>query len=161
MTQYVFHEYPASYRGELPSELPAPDILKLAVGCRVMVLRNGSKYKNGQLGTVAAIEESCLKVRLDDSPDTVTAIPKVSWTLENGTKYTQFPVCLAYAITVNKAQGCTFDSVNIDRGNGFFLPGHLYVALSRCRTVKGIHLITKLKEKDVYTDEEALKMTLC
>ena len=161
LTECVFQEYPAFYRGELPPELPAPETLKLAVDCRIMVLRNGSKYKNGQLGTVAAIEESCLKVCLDDSPDTVTSIPKVSWTLENGTKYTQFPVCLAYAITVNKAQGCTFDSINIDRGNGFFLPGHLYVALSRCRTVKGIHLVTKLKEKDVYTDEEALKMTLC
>ena len=67
-------------------------------------------------------------------------------------------MCLACAITVNKAQGCTFDEINIDRGNGFWMPGQLYVALSRCKTRKGIHILKPLKEKDVHVDVVALQM---
>jgi len=67
-------------------------------------------------------------------------------------------MCLACAITVHKAQGCTFDEVNIDRGNGFWMPGQLYVALSRCKNPYGIHLVKPLKEKDVHADLKALGM---
>ena len=131
----------------------------LAEYCRIMVLRNEKQYKNGQLGTVIEIHENCLKVKLDDNPDKTIQIKKAKWILDNGTEYIQYPVCLAYAITVNKAQGCTFDAINIDRGNGFWLPGQLYVALSRCKTVRNIHLVRKLRYQDLHYDEEALKMT--
>jgi ATP-dependent exoDNAse (exonuclease V) alpha subunit len=85
-------------------------------------------------------------------------VQKETWTLTNGTKYTLFPMCLACAITVNKAQGCTFEQINIDRGNGFWMPGQLYVALSRCKTREGIHILKPLKEKDVHVDVDALEM---
>ena len=123
-----------------------------------MILKNGKTYKNGQLGTLIDIEDNGLHVQLDGSSETIT-IPKEKWVLSNGTTYSQYPVCLAYAITVHKAQGCTFDAINIDRGNGFWLPGQLYVALSRCKTVRNIHLVRKLRYQDLHYDEEALKMT--
>ena len=156
---YSFQPYQAEYDGPLTLDLPAPETIMLSPNCRIMILKNEKAYKNGQLGTVLEILDDKLKVRLDDNPNAVVSIPKTSWTLDNGAHYRQFPVCLAYAITVNKAQGCTFDAINIDRGNGFWLPGQLYVALSRCRTINGINLVAPLQNKDLHYDEAALRMT--
>lgn len=153
-----FEEFEAQYDGPLTDDLPAPMKITLASDCRIMILKNGKTYKNGQLGTLIDIEDNGLHVQLDGSSETIT-IPKEKWILSNGTTYSQYPVCLAYAITVHKAQGCTFDAINIDRGNGFWLPGQLYVALSRCKTVRNIHLVRKLRYQDLHYDEEALKMT--
>ena len=156
---YLFcEEFEAQYDGPLTDDLPAPMKITLASDCRIMILKNGKTYKNGQLGTLIDIEDNGLHVQLDGSSETIT-IPKEKWVLSNGTTYSQYPVCLAYAITVHKAQGCTFDAINIDRGNGFWLPGQLYVALSRCKTVRNIHLVRKLQYQDLHYDEEALKMT--
>lgn len=153
-----FEEFEAQYDGPLTDDLPAPMKITLASDCRIMILKNGKTYKNGQLGTLIDIEDNGLHVQLDGSSETIT-IPKKKWVLSNGTTYSQYPVCLAYAITVHKAQGCTFDAINIDRGNGFWLPGQLYVALSRCKSVRNIHLVRKLQYQDLHYDEEALKMT--
>ena len=156
---YLFcEEFEAQYDGPLTDDLPAPMKITLASDCRIMILKNGKTYKNGQLGTLIDIEDNGLHVQLDGSSETIT-IPKEKWVLSNGTTYSQYPVCLAYAITVHKAQGCTFDAINIDRGNGFWLPGQLYVALSRCKSVRNIHLVRKLQYQDLHYDEEALKMT--
>lgn len=156
---YLFcEEFEAQYDGPLTDDLPAPMKITLASDCRIMILKNGKTYKNGQLGTLIDIEDNGLHVQLDGSSETIT-IPKEKWILSNGTTYSQYPVCLAYAITVHKAQGCTFGAINIDRGNGFWLPGQLYVALSRCKTVRNIHLVRKLQYQDLHYDEEALKMT--
>ena len=156
---YLFcEEFEAQYDGPLTDDLPAPMKITLASDCRIMILKNGKTYKHGQLGTLIDIEDNGLRVQLDGSSETIT-IPKEKWVLSNGTTYSQYPVCLAYAITVHKAQGCTFDAINIDRGNGFWLPGQLYVALSRCKTVRNIHLVRKLRYQDLHYDEEALKMT--
>ena len=156
---YLFcEEFEAQYDGPLTDDLPAPMKITLASDCRIMILKNGKTYKNGQLGTLIDIEDNGLRVQLDGSPAIIT-IPKEKWVLSNGTTYSQYPVCLAYAITVHKAQGCTFDAINIDRGNGFWLPGQLYVALSRCKSVRNIHLVRKLQYQDLHYDEEALKMT--
>ena len=156
---YLFcEEFEAQYDGPLTDDLPAPTKIILASDCRIMILKSGKKYKNGQLGTLIDIEDNCLRVQLDGSP-AIISIPKERWVLSNGTTYSQYPVCLAYAITVHKAQGCTFDAINIDRGNGFWLPGQLYVALSRCKSVRNIHLVRKLRYQDLHYDEEALKMT--
>ena len=156
---YLFcEEFEAQYDGPLTDDLPAPMKITLASDCRIMILKNGKTYKNGQLGTLIDIEDNGLHVQLDGSSEKIT-IPKEKWVLSNGTTYSQYPVCLAYAITVHKAQGCTFDAINIDRGNGFWLPGQLYVALSRCKTVRNIHLVRKLRYQDLHYDEEALKMT--
>ena len=65
---------------------------------------------------------------------------------------------IAYALSSNKCQGCTFDVINIVPG--FFAPNQLYVALSRCKTLENIHILGELKEKDLHVDKKALKMTV-
>ena len=158
--RHIIQPYKAISNGTLTADLPAPEILMLAVGCRVMTLHNSKNYKNGQLGTITRITDKTIDVRFDDKPDASVSVPRVRFTLDNGTIYKQFPVCLAYAITVNKAQGCTFDAVRIDRGNGFWMPGQLYVALSRCKTLRGISLVKKLEYEDLHFSKAALEMTL-
>lgn len=153
--------YAAQYEGMLPEELPIEKSITLGIGYRVLFLWKGKEYRKGELGTVVSVEKDCIHVRMDTTGKEIK-VYRHTWILEDGVEYRQFPVCLGFAITVHKSQGCTFQKVNIVRGsNGFFLPGQLYVALSRCRTVNGIHLVEPLQEKDLFVDEEALKMTLC
>lgn len=76
--------------------------------------------------------------------------------LDNGAIIKQIPVTLAYAITVNKAQGATFDSVNIIPG--FFETGQLYTAISRCKSLEGVHIIGNIQYNELIVDEKALSM---
>lgn len=154
--KYEFEVYEAEYDGYLTDELPVERSIALGY-CRVLFMWNGKLYKRGDFGEIIHKTSDGFIVRLEKTGAEVL-VQKVTWTLTNGTKYTQYPMCLACAITVNKAQGCTFEQINIDRGNGFWMPGQLYVALSRCRTKEGIHLLKPLKEKDVHVDVDALKM---
>ena len=78
--------------------------------------------------------------------------------LQDGAIYEQIPVVLAYAITANKSEGMTFEEVNIVPG--FFAPGQLYTALSRCTSINGIYIDGELSEKDLHVDIEALRMTI-
>jgi ATP-dependent DNA helicase PIF1 len=71
--------------------------------------------------------------------------------------FTQFPLKLAWAITIHKSQGKTFDKIAIDLGSGAFEHGQTYVALSRCRTLEGVVLKQKLKPKDILTDERIVE----
>ncbi len=68
-------------------------------------------------------------------------------------KFLQYPIKLAWAITIHKSQGKTFEKVIIDLGRGAFEYGQTYVALSRCRTMDGIYLKNKLQARDVMTDQ--------
>jgi len=70
--------------------------------------------------------------------------------------FSQYPVKLAWAITIHKSQGLTFDNVIIDMGGGAFVNGQAYTALSRCRTLKGIVLKRKLTSKDIITDKRII-----
>ena len=154
--QYEFEVYEAEYNGYLTDELPVEKTITLGY-CRVLFMWNGELYKRGDFGEIIQKTANGFIVRLERTGEEIL-VQKVTWTLSNGTKYTQFPMCLACAITVNKAQGCTFEQINIDRGNGFWMPGQLYVALSRCKTREGIHILKPLKEKDVHVDVDALEM---
>ena len=71
--------------------------------------------------------------------------------------YSQYPVKLAWAITIHKSQGKTFDNVVIDLGRGAFAHGQLYVALSRCRTLEGIELIREASMGDIRMDERVVE----
>ncbi|MBN1585214.1 ATP-binding domain-containing protein, partial [Candidatus Uhrbacteria bacterium] len=67
--------------------------------------------------------------------------------------YTQYPVMLAWAVTIHKAQGKTFDRVLVDVGHGAFAHGQMYVALSRCTTLEGIVLLREFRTRDIILDE--------
>jgi ATP-dependent exoDNAse (exonuclease V) alpha subunit len=158
-------EYEGVITGQFNIEterLPAPKLLKLKVGARVMFTKNDLSHRwvNGTLGTVKEIQPKFIVVDVNDTTFTVS---RETWEsirydydeeknriVSNviGT-YTQFPLMLAWAITIHKSQGKTFDQVRIEINRGAFAEGQLYVALSRCRTLGGISLIRPLQTQDV------------
>ena len=154
---YEHTTFTAEYDGVLTEDLPCPVNLTVGIGVRVMTVVNDKYYKNGNIGTVKAISDDKIIVKLDNGK-TVTVRPKV-FELENGTTYKQFPLVIAYAITVHKAQGSTFDNVIIICDD-FFEAGQLYCALSRCKSLENMMFIGRLKESDLKVDIEALKMTV-
>lgn len=131
------------------SSVPCDFHLKLRVGARVMTIVNNplAGYYNGSLGTVAAIANKEITVKLDNG--NLIKVEQHTWVnsqyiLEGDQivkkdvgSCTQFPLTLAWAITIHKSQGLTFDKI-ILHVSKTFCPGQLYVALSRCRTLEGI-----------------------
>jgi ATP-dependent DNA helicase PIF1 len=146
---------------------PAPLSLSLKRGAQVMMVKNDleGRWVNGSIGTVDYVDDVEVKVRFSDGQ--IHLVDRVTWENKNyrwdkTTKsisfevlgsYTQYPIRLAWAITIHKSQGLTFDKVIIDLGKGAFVHGQLYVALSRCRTLEGIMLKTKINLKDIIVDD--------
>lgn len=152
--------YDADIEGEVAeSDKIVPDKLKLKVGCRVMTVINdyAGKYQNGTLATVLTLTEDKIVILTDDGE--VADIEPYTWSINNysanNTKnkvrlkldcigtFTQYPLKLAYAVTVHKSQGQTFDKVNL---NPYCWDcGQLYVALSRVKTIDGLHLTEPIR----------------
>ena len=154
---YEITIFKASHKELAPNtELPCPKVLRLAEGMRIMTIANDRQYKNGNLGTILKVSRNSIRVLFDNC--TVATVRRKTFTLPEGSVYEQLPVVLAYAFTVHKCQGCTFDSVVIVPG--FFAAGQLYTALSRCRSIDGICIDGSITEKDLIIDTEALRMTL-
>lgn len=152
--------YHARISGDFPEHLyPIEPMLTLKVGARVMMIKNDQqtprRFYNGMLGTVEAMEEKKLFVRLEDSE--LLDVPLYSWenaryTLNADTGETEpdiqgifrhFPLRLAWAITIHKSQGLTFDRAAIDL-EATFASGQAYVALSRLRRPEGLVLLSAL-----------------
>lgn len=142
--------YDVSMKGIFPeSSVPCDLHLKLRVGARIMALVNDplKGYYNGMLGVVTALEENVIKARMDNGLP--VKFERHTWSnmqyilkdnqicKEEIGSCTQFPLTLAWAITIHKSQGLTFDKIVLHVSRTF-CPGQLYVALSRCRTLGGI-----------------------
>lgn len=149
--------YTAITNGETDEqELPCPQTLDLAVGMRVMTILNTRQYKNGSIGTITKLSDDAVTVKFDN--EKTCRIKRVAMTLDDGIAFTQIPLVMAYAITANRAEGIELDAVNIV--SGYFAAGQLYVALTRCKTREGMHLVDKLKKRDLVVNEAALRMTV-
>lgn len=152
------------------TRLPAPEELVLKVGAQVMFVKNDSELRwvNGTVGIVEALSKDSIKVRVGAD---LHEVEQVKWkTLayemddEKGKivektlgTYTQFPLTLAWAITIHKSQGKTLERVIIDLGSGAFAAGQLYVALSRCKSLEGIALKQEVADADIRCDAEVVE----
>lgn len=151
---------------------PAPSELILKEGAQVMFVRNDplKKYVNGSLGEVVTITENSIHVRLIHDHHLIIELEKSTWEnikysinkkgeieTEVTGMFEQYPLNLAWAITIHKSQGMTFQEVIIDMGGGAFDYGQTYVALSRCTHLEGIHLRRPLKENDIQTDDRIVQ----
>ena len=161
-----FSSYVAEVEGEFPEHsYPAEETLVLKPGAQVMFIRNDSegRYYNGKLAKVEKIAKGVVTV--SDSDGMMTDVTPVEW---NNSQYEldedsgeicqkvlgtfrQIPLRIAWAITIHKSQGLTFDKVIIDAGAAFAF-GQVYVALSRCRSLEGIFLESAISGSGIYRD---------
>lgn len=160
-------QFVAEIEGEFPeNSYPAEEVLTLKRGAQVMFLRNDSEgqYYNGKLGRVEDVLEGMVTVS-DEDGMLINVVP-VEWensqySLDDNTGeirqsvvgvFRQLPLRVAWAITIHKSQGLTFDKVIIDAASAFAF-GQVYVALSRCRSLGGISLCTPLSTTAIYSDQ--------
>ena len=166
----------AAVSGDFPEYLYPTDLdLRLKVGAQVMFVKNdGSlekRYYNGKIGTLVGFEDGCIQVRCPGEDELIEVEPvlwdNARYTLDEETKeireeiagtFTQIPLKLAWAITIHKSQGLTFDRAIID-ARAAFAHGQVYVALSRCRTLEGLVLSTPIQPRAVMTNTEVLSFT--
>jgi ATP-dependent exoDNAse (exonuclease V) alpha subunit len=155
------------------ANLPAPELFELAVGARVMAVKNDpqGRFVNGSLGTVTRLAEEGAFVTFDRRREEHLVVPmtwekvRQQWSeararIENevvGT-YRQIPLIHAWAVTIHKAQGLTLEDVRVDLGAGAFAPGQVYVALSRAKSLAGLSFARPLRATDVRVDPALLEL---
>lgn len=158
-----------------PSVYPTEPVLRLKKDAQVMLLKNDPErqYVNGSIGKIVKMSPEILTILLEDGQASrQVEVGLTDWEILRYTMspndpeqidtevlgvFTQFPVKLAWAVTIHKAQGKTFDRVIIDLGRGAFEHGQTYVALSRCRTLEGIVLKQAIRPTDIRTDQRVVE----
>jgi ATP-dependent DNA helicase PIF1 len=160
------YAYDAMVTGDFDeSSYPTDERLELKPGAQVMMVRNdpSKRWVNGSLGVVQELSEDSITVSVGESLCTVepSEWEKIGYEYnrQDGRieprvigSFKQYPIKLAWAITIHKSQGKTFDHVIIDLGYGAFAHGQTYVALSRCRSMEGIRLMSPIKHSDIILD---------
>jgi hypothetical protein len=163
-------QYRAEVKGTFPDySYPTAETLVLKQGAQVMFVKNDPsgehRYYNGRIGHVKEISQSRLTVYCEGDNDVIEVEPleweNTRYSLNENTReieaevqgtFKQMPLRLAWAITIHKSQGLTFDRAIID-ANQSFAPGQVYVALSRCRTLEGLVLASSLQAHAIINDE--------
>ena len=162
--------YKAEVEGTFPeTSYPTSDTMVLKVGAQVMFIKNDAsgrhRYFNGRIGHVTYLDPKKVLVHCEGDEEPIEVEPleweNTRYSLNPATreieadvqgKFRQLPLRLAWAITIHKSQGLTFDRVVIDAGQSF-APGQVYVALSRCRTLEGLFLASPIEQRAVINDQ--------
>lgn len=151
-----------------PGDCPAPEHLRLKIGAQVIFCRNdySAKYANGTIAKVINLEENAIQVQLDNG--STVRVVRTTWEsyeriynretrrIESRVvgSYSQFPLKLAWAITIHRSQGMTFDRMHFDLSWGTFAAGQAYVAISRMRSLEGLTLSNPLMAHHVTVNPE-------
>lgn len=163
---------PFTYRAEIEGSFPemsypTAEYLTLKVGAQVMFVKNDTdgKFFNGKIGRVVELDEDSVKVVCTGEETPVEVVPleweNAHYSIDEKTReiktevmgiFRQYPLRLAWAITIHKSQGLTFDRAIIDAGRSF-APGQVYVALSRCRSLQGVVIASKITPSAIISDE--------
>lgn len=170
------HQFGAKITGDFPKDAyPVDELLELKVGARVMFMKNDSSgkklYYNGKAAVITEIRNDGIKVRFNNE-HTDFEVEREEWqnikynlnpvdnkiTELNTGSFSQYPFKLAWAITVHKSQGLTFDKAIVDVSSSF-THGQAYVALSRCRSLEGLILKSPITADNVITDERVIRFT--
>ncbi|MFH1316023.1 MAG: AAA family ATPase [Candidatus Woesearchaeota archaeon] len=160
------YTYDANFSGEFKeTEAPTEISLTLKKGARVIFLRNDKEgmWVNGSLGTITELNDHNVEVKLDDSEYPIK-VRKTKWTkskyklskkkiiTEETGSFEQLPLRLAWAMTIHKSQGQTIEKLFLDLTSAPWEHGHVYVALSRCRSINGLLLRQRLSYQDIIVD---------
>jgi ATP-dependent DNA helicase PIF1 len=145
---------------------PTDKKLRLRQGAQVMMVKNDptKRWVNGSLGVIHRLNDEAIEVSFGGAIYTIepSTWEKLDYEYDRETGsiepivngvFRQYPIKLAWAITIHKSQGKTFDNVIIDLGRGAFAHGQAYVALSRCRSFAGLHLKTPIRYSDIILDK--------
>jgi ATP-dependent DNA helicase PIF1 len=164
------HTFKADRDGKFSDDsLPTAEVLMVKAGAQVMMLNNDSsgRWVNGSMGKIEGFKKGedgglCINVQLSGGEHEM--VETYTWEIFNyklegseikseavGT-FTQYPLMLAWAVTIHKSQGKTFERVVIDIGRGTFAHGQMYVALSRCTSLNGIVLKQIIEKKHIWMD---------
>jgi PIF1-like helicase/Helix-turn-helix domain/HRDC domain/Helicase len=170
-----------SYEAEVLDEFsdrayPADQVLQLKEGAQVMFIRNdaaekGKRFFNGKIGVISRLEKDKIFVQCEGDSSEIE-VQKEKWeniryTLNKESRqlvsdvlgsFTQYPLRLAWAITIHKSQGLTFEKAIIDAGAAF-APGQVYVALSRCTSLEGMVLQSKVRSNSLFSDHRIVQFS--
>lgn len=168
--------FKAEIQGEFsPAAFPAEQLLQLKTGAQVMFIKNDSektkRFFNGKIGVITKMDDEKIFVQCADQTSEIE-VRKQTWeniryTLNKSTRqleeqvlgsFIQYPLRLAWAITIHKSQGLTFEKAIIDAGEAF-APGQVYVALSRCTNLEGMILQSKIRGDSLFIDENIVQFS--
>lgn len=154
------------------SSFPTEKKLRLKVGAQIMMLKNDTekprRWVNGTLGVITKLNDNLVRVNIDGVDYTIAPASwdKIQYEYDHETReltkntvssFRQLPIRLAWAITIHKSQGQTYQSVAVDLSDGAFAHGQTYVALSRCVSLEGLYLDSPVKRDDVIVDPDIIE----